>query len=170
MITLEEFSQTATAFAQLSLSATNFFEVVDKIYIIGTIWSNKNIFNQKQPSICVLVKRCSENMQQIYRMRPIPKCDFNKVETTLRHECSSVNLLHIIRTPFPKNTSGGLPLFNTLREDWFCCEDLKSAQFIILQKYHYSFELFANKMTRNVQKRKSLLKAKKWDTNTALKL
>ena len=35
--------------------------------------------DQKQPSISVLKKRCSENMQQIYRRAPIPKCDFNKV-------------------------------------------------------------------------------------------
>ena len=28
---------------------------------------------------CVLKKRCSENMQQIYRRTPMPKCDFNKV-------------------------------------------------------------------------------------------
>ena len=34
---------------------------------------------QKQPSIGVLIKRCSENMQQIYRRRNVPKCDFNKV-------------------------------------------------------------------------------------------
>ena len=43
------------------------------------------------------------------------KCDFNKValnviEITLRHGCSPVNLLHIFRTPFPKNASGGLLL------------------------------------------------------------
>ena len=30
------------------------------------------------------------------------------IETTLRLGCSSVNLLHIFRTLFPKNTSGGL--------------------------------------------------------------
>ena len=35
----------------------------------------------------------------------MPKCDFNKVAfLTLRHGCSPVNLLHIYRTPFPKNT------------------------------------------------------------------
>ena len=34
---------------------------------------------QKQPSRGVLRKRCSENMQQIYRRTPMPKCDFNKV-------------------------------------------------------------------------------------------
>ena len=27
----------------------------------------------------VLRKSCSENMQQIYRRTPVPKCDFNKV-------------------------------------------------------------------------------------------
>ena len=34
---------------------------------------------QKQPSRGVLKKSCSENMQQIYRKTPVPKCDFNKV-------------------------------------------------------------------------------------------
>ena len=33
----------------------------------------------KQLSRGVLKKRCSENMQQIYRRTPMPKCDFNKV-------------------------------------------------------------------------------------------
>ena len=41
----------------------------------------------------------------------MPKCDFDKVarnfiEIALRHGCSPVNLLHIFRTPFPKNTTG----------------------------------------------------------------
>ena len=34
---------------------------------------------QKQPSRGALRKRCSENMQQIYRRTPMRKCDFNKV-------------------------------------------------------------------------------------------
>ena len=47
----------------------------------------------------------------------MPKCDFNKVaisnsvEITLRHGCSPINLLHVFKTPFNKNTSGGLLLF-----------------------------------------------------------
>ena len=58
-------------------------------------------------------KRCFENMQQIYRRTPMPKCDFNKValqslEITLRHGCSPVNLLHIFKTPFSKNISGSI--------------------------------------------------------------
>ena len=35
----------------------------------------------------------------------------NSIEIALRHGCFSVNLLHIFRTPFPKNTSGWLLLF-----------------------------------------------------------
>ena len=64
---------------------------------------------EKQPSRGVLIKRCSENMSQIHRRTPMPKCDFNKVATqlieiTLWHQRSPVNLLHIFGTPFPKNT------------------------------------------------------------------
>ena len=70
---------------------------------------------QKQPRRGILKKRCSENMQQIYRITPMPKRYFDKValqliEITLRHGCSPVNLLHIFRTPFLKNTSGWLLL------------------------------------------------------------
>ena len=40
----------------------------------------------------------------------MPKCDFNKfasnfIEVALRHGCSPLNLLHIFKTHFPKNTS-----------------------------------------------------------------
>ena len=34
----------------------------------------------------------------------------NLIEITLRNGCSPVNLLHIFRTPFPRNTSGWLLL------------------------------------------------------------
>ena len=58
-------------------------------------------------------KRCSKNVQQIYRRTPMPKCDFNKLcnffETTLRYG-SSANLLHIFRITFYKNTSWELLL------------------------------------------------------------
>ena len=39
---------------------------------------------QKDLSRVVLRKRCSENMQQIYRRTPLPKCDFNKIEKQLK--------------------------------------------------------------------------------------
>ena len=38
---------------------------------------------QKHPSKGILRKMCSENMQQIYRRAPIPKCDFNTVTLQL---------------------------------------------------------------------------------------
>ena len=53
------------------------------------------IYIQKQPPRGVLKKRCSENMQKIL---------------ALWHACSPVNLLHIFRTPFAKNTSERLLL------------------------------------------------------------
>ena len=68
----------------------------------------KNCFSQKQPSRGVLRKSCSESMQQIYRRTLMSKCDF---EIALWHGCSSVNLLHIFRTHFLKNTSGWLVLY-----------------------------------------------------------
>ena len=36
--------------------------------------------------------------------------EFNFIEIPLQHGCSHVNLLHIFRTPFPRNTSGWLLL------------------------------------------------------------
>ena len=38
---------------------------------------------QKQCSRGIFRKRCSENMQQIYRRKSMPKCDFNKVALQL---------------------------------------------------------------------------------------
>ena len=71
---------------------------------------------QKQPPRGGCSKRCSENIQQTYRRTPMPKCDsikllWNFIEIILRHECSPLNLLYIIRTPFSKNTSELLALY-----------------------------------------------------------
>ena len=70
---------------------------------------NKNRSVQKQPPRGVPMKRCSENMQEIYRRTPMPKCNFF-IEIAFWHSCSRVNLLHIFRAPFPRNTSGWLLL------------------------------------------------------------
>ena len=59
---------------------------------------------QKQPSRGVLKKRCSENMRYAANLQE------NTYEITLWHGCSPVNLLHIFRTSFPKDTSGRLLL------------------------------------------------------------
>ena len=65
---------------------------------------------KKQPFRGVLGKRCSENMQQIYRRTPMPKLQSTFIEIALRHGYSPVNLLHIFRAPFQQNTSEWLLL------------------------------------------------------------
>ena len=57
-------------------------------------------------------------MQQIYRRRPIPKCDFNKVakQFALQHACSPESLPHIFRIILPRNTYGWL----LLDWKWLC--------------------------------------------------
>ena len=52
-----------------------------------SLWTGKcrvpPIKDKNQPLRGVLKKRCSENMQQIYRRTPMPKCNFNKVAKQL---------------------------------------------------------------------------------------
>ena len=64
---------------------------------------------QKQPPRGVFKKRCTENMQQIYR-----------------HGCSPVNLLHIFRTPFPSNTSEWLlqVILKNIYDIWYIIYDI----------------------------------------------
>ena len=57
------------------------------------------------------MKRWSENMQQIHKRTPTPKCDFNKDALQLMHGCSPVTLLHAFKVPFSKNPSRGLLLY-----------------------------------------------------------
>ena len=47
-------------------------------------------------------------MSSIKKQYITPQSNF--IEITLRHGCSPINLLHIFRTPFPRNTSGRLLL------------------------------------------------------------
>ena len=56
--------------------------------------------------ICYPLKKCS-----IFT-RKHPWQSKNFIEITLWHGCSAVNLLHIFRTPFPKNTSNRLLLIS----------------------------------------------------------
>ena len=70
---------------------------------------------QKQPSRVVDRKRCSENMQQIYRRTPMPKFNFNEFAKELYwiHIPAWVfplYLQHIFGTHFPRNTSWWLLL------------------------------------------------------------
>ena len=73
---------------------------------------------QKQPFKGVLRKRCSENVQQIYRGTPLPMYDFNNVAKQLywnRIEIAS----HTFRTSFPNNTSGAILLDVDLKSPYF---------------------------------------------------
>ena len=49
----------------------------------------------------------------------------NVIEITLQHGCSPVNLLHIFRAPFPRNTSGGLLVEKWLKWDLQIYTNLK---------------------------------------------
>ena len=76
------------------------FGVTEVIVIRGVFRTLLNINYQKQPSRSVIIKRCSENMQQIYRRTRMSKCDLlcNFYEITLRRGCSLINLLHIFQS------------------------------------------------------------------------
>ena len=50
------------------------------------------------------LKICSKFTGENPCQSVISICNF--IEIILWHECSPVNLLHLFRTPFPKNTSG----------------------------------------------------------------
>ena len=65
------------------------------------------ISHQKQPSRCVLMKGVQKICGKFTGEHPRQSMIFNKVA---KHGCSPVNLLHIFRKPFPKNTSGRLLL------------------------------------------------------------
>ena len=82
----------------------------------------RRIGTKKQLPRGCLRKRCSENMQQIYRRTHLPKNDSNKVVLQLHQNCTSTwifscKFASYFRTPFPKNTFGWLFL-NTLTTDF----------------------------------------------------
>ena len=59
---------------------------------------------QKQPSSGVLRERCSENTQQVYRIIPMPKCDFNRrwlVSQTLLKRRSTKSFYYTLREKCP---------------------------------------------------------------------
>ena len=77
---------------------------------------NRNILNQPQSMFFSL----NEMRQWILQIKPlrilkITEAALYGCSPSLRDGCSPVNLLHIFRTTFPKNTSGGLLLKKHLR-------------------------------------------------------
>ena len=98
---------------------------------------------QKQPSIGVLIKRYSENMQPIVRRTPMLKCDFKKLRKQLHWNHTSAVVIsskfaHNFRIHFLKNTCGGLLL-----------KPLNCFIFLIIvdkisTKYQYRFKVKGN--------------------------
>ena len=98
---------------------------------------------QKQPSIGVLIKRYSENMQPIVRRTPMLKCEFKKLRKQLYWNHTSAVVIsskfaHNFRIHFLKNTCGGLLL-----------KPLNCFIFLIIidkisTKYQYRFKVKGN--------------------------
>ena len=106
------------------------------------------------------MKSCSENVRQICWRALLPKCDSNIkslcnfIETALRHGFSPVNLLHIFRTLFPKNTSGRL----LLPEFIFYFEWLVS-----LRWTHLKVNVLKLKSDSNLPKKKTMFYLLDWE-------
>ena len=72
---------------------------------------------QKQPSRGVLRERCSENTQQVYRIIPMPKCDFNRrwlVSQTLLKRRSTKSFYYTLRESVHVRSFSG-PYFPAFR-------------------------------------------------------
>ena len=80
----------------LVIDSSLIFKLVKGVTIVSEV--------QKQPPIGVFKKRCSENMQQIYRRTPIPKCDFNKVSEQLYWNRTSARVFSCKFTAYFPNT------------------------------------------------------------------
>ena len=66
------------------------------------------------------------------------------IEITLQHGCSPVNLLHIFRTAFSKNTSRGPPL-DCISRFYFLCRNSVSGYIIRALRRIGRFVLFSRK-------------------------
>ena len=104
--------------------------IVDSVNLIKEIVNGKLHFFRSSPlgvffGKCIL-KICSKFAgEHLSRSLILIMLQSNFIEITFGHRCSAVNLLHIFRTPFTKNTSGRLLLF-------FCAVFMVILQFGIL--------------------------------------
>ena len=93
-----------------------------------------------------VLKTCSKfTGKQPYRSVISIKLPRNFIEITLRHGCSPVNLLHIFRTLFSKNTSGWLFLnmhINKIKQEYFKNKTLRekcsNREFFLARIFLYS--------------------------------
>ena len=85
--------------------------------------------SQNEPSRGVLIKRCSENMQQIYKRTPILKCGFNSYISVSVIWRFSMGVLYICRI-FSEHL-----LLRTPLDDCFWKSLITNAQKIVLLAY-----------------------------------
>ena len=106
----------AVSFFSMSQLLADFIRSLNRDF--KNIWIDQSTLKSSLPDVFlrkVALKICSKFPgEHPYRSMISIKlfCNFNEI--TLWHGCSSVNLLHIFRTPLLKNTSGGLFLYTTL--------------------------------------------------------
>ena len=80
-------------------------DIVETKRVLNKTTTEVNSILQKQPPKGVLKKVVLKMCSKFTGEHPC------RSVITLRQRCSPVNLLHIFRTPFTKNTSGWLPLY-----------------------------------------------------------
>ena len=76
------------------------------MFVYNILFCKKISELQKSYPEVFLRKGFLKNMQQIYKKTSMPK--LLGIGASCSDDCSPVSLLHIFRTPFPKNTSGWL--------------------------------------------------------------
>ena len=87
--------------------------------VMKVSWNSSNQMKRASLLLCSFIWIGWVPCQHIFRRK---SSDF--IETKLRHGFSLVNLLHIFRTPFPKNISGGLLLIRlSFSTDTFLVEN-----------------------------------------------
>ena len=79
---------------KIDLLCENFKSSPPEVFLGKGVPKISNKFTGEHPCRSAISKRLQSNF----------------IEIAFRHVCSPVNLLHIFRTLFPKNTSGRLPL------------------------------------------------------------
>ena len=84
------------------------------IYLWNKVHLSSKKSNQKQPSIDVLRKRCSEKMQQIYMRTPKLTCGFNKVALQRFWNCTLYKF-----TAYFQNTFSYEHLWRAASEGYF---------------------------------------------------
>ena len=92
-----------------------------------------------QPSRGILRKRFSENMQQIYKTTPMLK----------RESMGAINLLHILRTPFPRNTSGWMLLLFINVLNWYWLFLGNSVKSNLYKKWSFPLRISSVNVTKS---------------------